>query len=124
MKNSPTQSATSLPRAPRDDAHSRMTKYFTMMAIRVACFVLMVVVQPYSWYTWLFAVGAIFLPYVAVVVANVAAAPAERAVPPERALEAPRAERVDTGLSPAVPDVIRLQESHPRPAAGAEGERR
>ena len=96
MKNSPTQSATSLPRAPRDDAHSRMTKYFTMMAIRVACFVLMVVVQPYSWYTWLFAVGAIFLPYVAVVVANVAAAPAERAVPPERALEAPRVEPVDT----------------------------
>lgn len=124
MKNSPTQSATSLPRAPRDDAHSRMTKYFTMMAIRVACFVLMVVVQPYGWYTWLFAVGAIFLPYVAVVVANVAAAPAERAVPPERALEAPRVERVDTGLSPAVPDVIRLQESPPRPAAGGEGERR
>ena len=51
-----------------------MTKYFTMMAIRVACFVLMVVVTPYSWYTWLFAVGACFLPYVAVVVANVAAA--------------------------------------------------
>ena len=124
MKNSPTQSATSLPRAPRDDAHSRMTKYFTMMAIRVACFVLMVVVQPYSWYTWLFAVGAIFLPYVAVVVANVAAAPAERAVPPERALEAPRVEPVDTGLSPAVPDIIRLQETPPRPAAGGEGERR
>ena len=95
-----------------------------MMAIRVACFVLMVVVQPYGWYTWLFAVGAIFLPYVAVVVANVAAAPAERAVPPERALEAPRVEPVDTGLSPAVPDVIRLQETPPRPAAGGEGERR
>ena len=59
-----------------------------------------------------------------VVVANVAAAPAERAVPPERALEAPRVEPVDTGLSPAVPDVIRLQESPPRPAAGGEGERR
>jgi hypothetical protein len=77
----------------------------------------MVVVQPYSWYTWLFAVGAIFLPYVAVVVANVAAAPAERAVPPERASR-PRVEPVDTGLSPAVPDVIRLQESPPRAAAG------
>jgi hypothetical protein len=87
-----------------------MTKYFTMMAIRVACFVLMVVVQPYSWYTWLFAVGAIFLPYVAVVVANVAAAPAERAVPPERALEAPASSRRHRPL-PAVPDVIRLQET-------------
>lgn len=124
MKNSPTQSATSLPRAPRDDAHSRMTKYFTMMAIRVACFVLMVVVQPYSWYTWLFAVGAIFLPYIAVVIANVAAAPAERAVPPERALEAPRAEGVDSTVFPAASGIIRLQESAPRPAADGEDERR
>ncbi len=86
MKNSPTQSATSLPRAPRDDAHVRMTKYFTMMTIRVVCFVLMVSIQPYGWYTWAFALGAIFLPYIAVVVANVASAPAERAVPPERAI--------------------------------------
>lgn len=81
MKNS-AQSATSLPRAPRDDAHGRMTKYFTMMAIRVVCFVLMVTITPYGWYTWVFAIGACFLPYVAVVIANVAAAPAGRAVPP------------------------------------------
>lgn len=65
-----------------------MHKYFTMMSIRVVCFVLMVVIQPYGWYTWLFAVGAIILPYIAVVVANVAEAPARRAVPPERQLEA------------------------------------
>ncbi|MFT4052380.1 MAG: DUF3099 domain-containing protein [Microbacterium sp.] len=111
MKNSAPQSATSLPRAPRDDAHSRMTKYFTMMAIRVACFVLMVLIQPYGWYTWLFAVGAIVLPYVAVVVANVAAAPAEIAVPPERAIaagsEAAASQSTVTG-------VIRIREAHPR----------
>ena len=88
-----------------------MTKYFTMMAIRVACFILMVVVTPYGWYTWLFAVGACFLPYVAVVVANVAAAPARRAVPPERAIApAPprRASRDDDpgGHVAAPPDLL------------------
>ncbi len=113
MKNSSAQSATSLPRAPRDDAQSRMHKYFTMMAIRVVCFVLMVVIQPYSWYTWLFAIGAIFLPYVAVVIANVTAAPAERAVPPERALESPRPE-ASAPTSPASSEpsgVIRITET-------------
>lgn len=116
MKNSPTQSATSLPRAPRDDAHSRMNKYFTMMTIRVVCFVLMVVIQPYGWYTWVLAVGAIFLPYIAVVIANVAAAPAERAVPPERAISstpgAPPPPAEHTG-------VIRIAESSPPKADDA-----
>lgn len=100
-----------------------MTKYFTMMAIRVACFVLMVVVQPYSWYTWLFAVGAIFLPYVAVVIANVTAAPAERAVPPERALTAPPAGGADPGAAPTASGVIRLRESTPQPPADQDGAR-
>lgn len=123
MKNTATQTATSLPRAPRDDAHSRMTKYFTMMAIRVVCFVLMVAIQPYSWYTWVFAVGAIFLPYVAVVIANVTTAPAERAVPPERALEAPRTATVAPAPTPS--GVIRIQESPApgRPAGGETGPR-
>lgn len=88
-----------------------MTKYFTMMAIRVVCFVLMVAVQPYGWYTGLFALGAIVLPYIAVIIANVAAAPAERAVPPEREIAA-------MGTASNAPDVaasiIRIDET-PRP---------
>lgn len=91
-----------------------MTKYFTMMAIRVACFILMVVVTPYGWYTWLFAVGACFLPYVAVVVANVAAAPARRAVPPERAIApAPPAS------APESSGVIRIHETDTAPPPSA-----
>jgi len=86
-----------------------MTKYFTMMSIRVVCFVLMVVIQPYSWYTWLFALGAIVLPYVAVVIANVAEAPAGRAVPPERQLEAGRPGAVRPAETPGV---IRIQEQN------------
>ena len=109
MKNTPAQSATSLPRAPRDDAHVRMTKYFTMMSIRVACFVLMVLVQPYGWYTWLFAIGAVFLPYVAVVVANVSSGRGQGgAVSPERSLPAAPA-----ASTPPPSGVIRIQESDP-----------
>ncbi|EPD83490.1 hypothetical protein HMPREF1529_02872 [Microbacterium sp. oral taxon 186 str. F0373] len=121
MKSSRPQSATSLPRAPRDDASARMTKYFTMMVIRVICFVLMVAVTPYSWYTWLFGAGAMFLPYFAVVIANVASGSAERAVAPERAIEATptvRAPSPDpTAAVDEAPRVIRLSESSHQPPA-------
>lgn len=42
-----------------------------MMGVRIVCFVLMVVITPYGWYTWVFGLAAIFLPYIAVVMANV-----------------------------------------------------
>lgn len=82
-------SATSLPESPRDDASARSRRYLLMMGIRLACFLLMVVITPYGWYTWVFGVGAIFLPYVAVVTANVAAdRRASRVTSPRRALSA------------------------------------
>lgn len=121
MKSSRAQSATSLPRAPRDDASARMTKYFTMMVIRVICFVLMVAVTPYSWYTWLFGAGAMFLPYFAVVIANVASGSAERAIAPERAVEASPTLRPPSDAPNAAvdetPRVIRLSESSRQPPA-------
>lgn len=43
-----------------------------MMGIRIACFILMVVITPYGWYTWVLGAAAIVLPYIAVVLANVA----------------------------------------------------
>ena len=64
-------SATSLPRAPRDDVGARSTRYLMTMGIRIACFVLMVVITPYGWYTWVLGAAAVFLPYIAVVGANV-----------------------------------------------------
>lgn len=109
MKPHTPQSATSLPRAPRDEAHTRMTKYFVMMAVRLTCFILMVVITPYSWYTWVFAAGAIFLPYFAVVVANVSSGQDEaRLVPPERQIEAPGPAAAP---EPTVPPVIRIHEA-------------
>jgi hypothetical protein len=88
---------------------ARSTRYLVMMAIRVVCLLLMVFVTPYGWYTWLFAVGAVVLPYIAVVSANVGqdsrpSAPES----PERALPAPAAA---TPVPPrAEPVVIRVEE--------------
>ena len=81
------------------------------MGVRIACFILMVAIQPYGWYTWIFAAGAIFLPYIAVVMANVESDTASvTAVHPERALEAPSAPRAQSPVSD-VPGVIRIEET-------------
>jgi len=59
---------TSLPRSPDDDRHSRMTKYFVTMCIRLVCIALCLVVQ--GWWLVVCVAGAVILPYVAVVLAN------------------------------------------------------
>ncbi|MET7282699.1 DUF3099 domain-containing protein [Kribbella sp. NPDC005582] len=53
-----------------EDLDTRIVRYAAMMGLRVACFVL-AVFTPSPW-RWLFVVGAVFLPYFAVVLANVA----------------------------------------------------
>lgn len=114
MKSRSPQSATSLRRAPHDDAQARMRKYFIMMSVRVICFVLMVVITPYGWHTGVLAVGAVLLPYLAVVVANVGSdTDVVSAVPPERQLAAPPENAPDA--SPARPAVVRIEESRPAP---------
>lgn len=104
------QSATSLPRAPRADATARSTTYLVMMGIRIACLLAMILVTPYGWYSWLFAVGAVALPYIAVVIANVGqdtkAVEAER---PDRMLPA----AVAASGSAQTQGVIRVTESAP-----------
>lgn len=81
-----------------------------MMGIRIACFIAMAVITPYGWYTFVFAAGAIFLPYLAVVVANVGQdTPQVVAENPERMIAAPR-----PAAAPAPadePTVIRISET-------------
>jgi hypothetical protein len=101
-------SATSLPRAPRDDAGARSKRYLIMMGIRTLCFILMVVITPYGWYTWVLGAAALFLPYIAVVTANVS----QNVRPtgpenPERAL--PAVPHVDD-THPASPPTVRIEE--------------
>ena len=77
------------------------------MGIRVLCFILMVVITPYGWYTWVFGAAAILLPYVAVVLANVGQeARRNRREDPERSL--PAVPRTPLG-HPS--DVIRVDET-------------
>ncbi|MFD5215013.1 DUF3099 domain-containing protein [Microbacterium sp. NPDC058345] len=84
---------TSLPQAPNDEASHRVRRYALTMGIRMVCFLLMFLVQPYDWYTWVFAVAAAVLPYVAVVFANAGSDSTDTAVEsPSRQIEAPRAE--------------------------------
>lgn len=88
-----------------------MTKYFVMMAVRVVCFLLMVLITPYGWYTWVLAIGAVFLPYFAVVIANVGQDAREpHAISPERALTSTITPVQTTETKPTV---IRLPESRP-----------
>lgn len=61
---------TSLPQSPQAEADHRVRRYAITMSIRIACFALMMFVQPYGWYTWVFALAAAVLPYIAVVFAN------------------------------------------------------
>lgn len=51
-----------------DDQRSRTRRYLVSMTIRTACF-LGAVFAPSPW-RWILLVGALFLPYVAVVMAN------------------------------------------------------
>lgn len=93
-----------------------MTKYFIMMAIRVVCFILMVVIAPYGWHTAALAVGAVFLPYFAVIVANVGDDVRETpAVSPLGALsDRPEPAPSSAAEAPAPgPTVIEIRESRP-----------
>ena len=63
------QSITTLPPSPEAERRSRMIKYTIAMSIRVACIFALLFVQ--GWWLLVFAAGAIFLPYIAVVLANV-----------------------------------------------------
>lgn len=85
IRKNQTQTATSLERSPQDDESHRVRTYIITMAVRTLCLLLMVLITPYHWYTFVFAAGAAFLPYVAVVIANAAqSGTVTQAVAPER----------------------------------------
>ncbi|MBO3662452.1 DUF3099 domain-containing protein [Microbacterium stercoris] len=108
--HSAAQSATSLPVSPSDDASDRVRNYLLTMGIRVACVILAALVQPFGWWTWVFAVGAVFLPYIAVVGANAASArSATTAQAPEIAIEQAAEKPAEAPQTP--PTVIRISES-------------
>lgn len=62
-------SITSLPPSPDDERNSRMLKYSIAMGIRVICIVAMLFLH--GWWLVIPAIGAIVLPYFAMILANV-----------------------------------------------------
>jgi hypothetical protein len=63
------QSITSLPPSPDEERHTREISYTIMMAVRVVCIILAFVLH--GWLSLVAILGAIVLPYFAVVIANV-----------------------------------------------------
>ncbi len=63
------QSITSLPESPRDDQRRRVIRYSVAMGIRVACVIACFFAQ--GWWLLACVIGALVLPYIAVVIANV-----------------------------------------------------
>lgn len=110
-----TPAVTSLPQSPQVESDSRVRRYMVTMVIRTTCFVLMALVQPYGWWTWAFAAGAIFLPYIAVVDANAGSdSTTTKVESPLQQIEAPAAAPVE----PEAPTVITIHERRVDAAAG------
>jgi hypothetical protein len=67
-KEDATFDITSAPQSLSKDQRARQRRYFYSMMLRTACFILTVMLpSPYRWFALL---GAVVLPYIAVVVAN------------------------------------------------------
>ena len=118
MKSKPLVPAvTSLPQSPKDEADHRVRRYALTMTIRIVCFALMMFVQPYGWYTWVFALAAALLPYIAVVFANAGSDSTETtAESPVQEIEAPRPVAETIQIDDEGPQIITIRESGQDPA--------
>ncbi len=63
------QSITSLPASPDEERRQRIVRYGIAMSLRVVCIIICFFVQ--GWWLLLPIAGAIVLPYIAVILANV-----------------------------------------------------
>jgi len=97
---------TTAPTSQTADIGIRYRKYVIQMVIRTACFLLFVLVH--HWIRWFFVAGAVFLPYVAVVLANAGREskgppPESLTVPEEPVRELPAIEARITDVRPREP---------------------
>ncbi|ANP72742.1 DUF3099 domain-containing protein [Cryobacterium arcticum] len=111
------QSITTLPPSPDEERRSRMIKYTVTMGIRMVCIVLMLFVH--GWWLLVCALGAILLPYFAVIAANVHGEQRTTPVLRPGAIVLSRAEAPDDRA--ARPDTVTPDET--APAAGGEDAR-
>lgn len=99
-------SITSAAESQSDDRMRREKRYAISMGVRTVCFLggVVVVMQPMPWAVlgWLMFVGAVFLPYAAVIFANAGvrkkgAGPSPFGPEPGKQIEAPRTTPLDRG---------------------------
>ena len=74
------QSVTTARAGRSDDISARQRRYLWMMGARIVCLPFALVVE--GWARWVFIIGAVVLPYLAVVVANAVGRPAPGALTP------------------------------------------
>ena len=67
-------SITSASRPHSEDLQGRVRRYVISMGVRTLCF-LLALASIGHWFVWVFLAAAIFLPYVAVVIANAGGGP-------------------------------------------------
>ncbi|SDR66152.1 DUF3099 domain-containing protein [Agrococcus carbonis] len=77
-------SITDLPMSPDEDRQRRFRMYFYLMLVRVACFGIFFVVP--GWWKLVPAFFAVFIPYFAVVIANVSTRHVTQGLTPPNAL--------------------------------------
>ncbi len=94
------QSITSVGRPLSEDVHDRLVRYLISMTIRTGCFVGILFTE--GWLRWVMAVGAIVVPYVAVVAAN---AGRERPAQADTLVDAPQLEAAPGDQRPAYPPI-------------------
>lgn len=99
------------------DIHRRMIKYSISMGIRIVCILLVFVVT--GWLQWIFIAGAVFLPYFAVVLANIGS-DSERMPQSTLLLDRPPQRELDDGRNhhPNAPE----DQANPDPQSGAGSE--
>ena len=109
----PIPAVTSLPQSPQVESDHRVRRYALTMTIRIVCFALMMFVQPYGWYTWVFAAAAAVLPYIAVVFANAGSDSTETtAESPVQQIAAPAPAAVaETTVEPTDPGIFTIRET-------------
>lgn len=83
-----------------EDVHDRAVRYIISMAIRSACLVGILFTE--GWLRWVMVVGAVVVPYVAVVLAN---AGKERPAPADTLMGAPEIEAPSSEGRPTYPPI-------------------
>jgi hypothetical protein len=97
------QSITSLPPAPEQERRQRLIKYSITMGVRLLCLAALPFVQG----GWMFVVaaGAIFLPYIAVIIANAGSLPSQGVIErPSGVVVSQRPTIVDDSVPPRPAD--------------------